>query len=130
MHGNTRTYHISLQGQKRPSTCARLCDHHTSATAPGTPSPWGRVGRLECTSPEKADGFSCLAIVSRVVTATPFLSKDSRHQKEVSQPVPDTPFQHQDPDVSLCLHHLQEVLGLRTSKKTGVFPNKKYTLWS
>lgn len=99
-------------------------------TAPGTPSPRGRVGRLECTSPEKADGFSCLAIVSRVVTATPFLSKDSRHQEEVSQPVPDTPLQHQEPDVSLCLPHLQEVLGLSTSKKTGVVPNKKYTLWS
>ena len=73
-------------------------------------------------STEEADGFSCLAIVNRVVTATPFLSKDSCHQKEVSEPVPDTPLQHQDPEVvSLCLHHLQEVLVLSTRSMTRVF---------
>lgn len=115
-------------GQKRLSdltlTCA-LQDSLGVTTAWGKPSSWKRVLRLGHRSPEKADGFSCLAIVNnRVVTATPFLSKDSCHQKEVSQPVPDTPLQHQDHEVvSLCLHCLQEVLGLSISRKTTLFPN-------
>lgn len=62
--------------------------------------------------PSGGDGFSCLAIVTRVVTAIPFLSKNLCHQK-MSQPVPDPPLQHLAPGaVSLCLHCLQEALVL------------------
>lgn len=81
-----------------------MCDSAPVPLAQANQAHGKTILRLGSMSTEKVGGFSCLAIVNRVVTATPCLPQGLT----LPDTVQDTPLQQQDPEVvALCLHHLQ-----------------------